>query len=103
MFEPSQIDLLTPVNYPRHQITETASKKLEISGKEYINYLKAFGYHSKKISDYDRMILDGLYFFHRYTDETMEKCDNLKNSSKILVKKMLPEKLQNMRREYLWD
>lgn len=101
MFEPSQIDLLTPVNYPRHQITETASKKLEISGKEYINYLKAFGYHSKKISDYDRMILDGLYFFHRYTDETMEKCDNLKNSSKILVKKMLPEKLQNMRREYL--
>lgn len=48
VFEPSQIDLLTPVNYPRHQIIETASKKLEISGEEYINYIKKFGYHNEK-------------------------------------------------------
>lgn len=101
MFEPSQIDLLTPVNYPRHQIIETASKKLEISGEEYINYIKKFGYHNEKISDYDRMILDGLYFFHRYSGESMEKDDKIKNSSKILIKKMLPQRLQEIRKKYL--
>lgn len=101
VFEPSQIDLLTPVNYPRHQIIETASKKLEISGEEYINYIKKFGYHNEKISDYDRMILDGLYFFHRYSGESMEKDDKIKNSSKILIKKMLPQRLQEIRKEYL--
>ncbi len=101
VFEPSRVDLLTPVNYPRHQIIENASKKLEISGEEYSYYLKKFGYHNKKLSDYDRMILDGLYFYHRYSDKSMEKDDKLKESSKLLIKKMIPQELQNIRKEYL--
>lgn len=47
------------------------------------------------------MILDGLYFFHRYSGESMEKDDKIKNSSKILIKKMLPQRLQEIRKEYL--
>lgn len=101
LFNPLEIDLLTPINYPRHQIIETAVAKLSISAGDYIDYLKMFGYHSNNCSDFERMILDSLYFYHRYRGVSIENDSELKESSKKLIRKIIPEDMSKMRREYL--
>ncbi len=101
LFNPLEIDLLTPINYPRHQIIETASIKLSISANDYIEYLRMFGYHSENSSDLERMILDCLYFYHRYRGISIDKDDDLSVTSKKLINKMISPKITKIRKEYL--
>ena len=89
VFDPTSVDLLSPFNYPRHQINETAKEKLGVSGEEYVNYLRKFGYHGDKIPDYDRLIKDAEFYHERFRGIEIFKDDELKDTSKELIRKLL--------------
>lgn len=91
LFSIYEQDLLTPLNYPRHQILETAITKFADSSKEYVKYLNLFGYHSELRSDYQQMQDDALFYYSRFTGKEIDRDDSLKATSKMLIKKFKGE------------
>ena len=91
VFDPLQMDLLTPHNYPRHHIIEGAVKKLFLSADEYLNYLKQFGYGFNNISDYDRILLDALFYYYRYRNIGLLNDKELKTSSQKLINSIIDD------------
>lgn len=89
LFVPSEQELLTPFNYPRHQILERAVDKLAISPEEYVAYLNLFGYHSNIRSDYETIISDAKFYYNRFTGNNIYDDESLKDSSKKLIKSLL--------------
>ena len=91
LFDPYAQDLLTPVNYPRHQILEKAVTYFGISPEDYIKYLNLFGYHRKQCSDYKLMLDDADYFYRRFTGKDIDSDDQLKPTSLSLIRKLKGE------------
>ena len=89
LFDIYEQSLLTPINYPRHQILEKAVTKLQDSPIDCIDYLNLFGYHTDIHSDYQVMLDDSLYFYNRYVGKSIDKDEKLKDSSQRLIKQLL--------------
>lgn len=87
LFNIYEQDLLTPLNYPRHQILETAITNFKESPQDYVKYLNLFGYHSNICSDYQLMLNDTLFYYKRFTGKNIYEDELLKDSSKKLIRK----------------
>lgn len=55
-FNPKEIDLLTPFDYPGHKLIKQAVLHLEKSGTDYIEYVQSVGYRKIGMNDFQVMI-----------------------------------------------
>lgn len=92
LFNVYEQDLLTPINYPRHQILESAVARFKDSPQNCISYLNLFGYHSNLRSDYQQMVNDSLFYYNRFTGKNLYQDELLKESSQKLIKRLLKNK-----------
>ncbi len=55
-FNPREVDLLTPFDYPGHKLIKQAVLHLKKSGNDYIEYVRLIGYRRNDINDFQVMI-----------------------------------------------
>lgn len=55
-FNPREVDLLTPFDYPGHKLIKQAVLHLNKSGSDYIEYVRSVGYRRSDINDFQVMI-----------------------------------------------